>query len=205
MGYRLRDCQSHRTGIILNNVERIMPRPTGPWTVPEQRERAIIDRITSGSIRTLGAYADAALEGGYEESGAIAVSEQKIAEAEKQLADFEALSNQELVRINKAENSARPARRGRSQRDLRRLQSLLAEALAFVPPSAAHQDFANYLVSKLQTEIAEVNIPNASPAVPLPQFIARITARLKEDIARQLVGQETDADIQWVKDLRDSL
>lgn len=186
-----------------------MPRPTGPWKVPEQREREILDAITKGRIRTLDDYASAVLEGGYEDSTTIEVTEQKLADAEQQLAEFLALPNQALALLNNDRNTDRRNRNDvrlkRSTGSRQRLQALLVEAQAFSPPSAAHQDFADYLVSTIETEIAAIEDPDPPIVVPLPQFIARRTAQLEADVSEKRLASETAADVQWVQDLRDSV
>lgn len=186
-----------------------MPRPTGPWKVPERLERWIIDEISDGRIRTLKDFATSVLEGGYEESGAISITEQKLVDSENQLADFLALTNQELAALNNDINTTRRDRNSVSQERAQgvkgRLQSLLVKAQAFTPPSAEHRDFADYLVSKMETAIEAIDIPDTPDNVPLPQFIAQRTAQLEADVAQQLLAGETAADVQWVKDLLNSL
>jgi len=194
-----------------------MPRPLADWPPFESDDliaspRSPINDLISGSTPSFSDYAKAVLASGFPESAGISNRSRALTRAQARLDVFNARSTQEIAQLNNDEHQKLIAdfHKIRDERIAAksRLQSALDDANAFIPPSADHQKFVDFLILQLQDAIAAIELSGPDPPKPTNNaFRVREVARLQFAIDRtvDLVERESAADIQWVKDLKDSL
>lgn len=190
-----------------------MPRPIAAWPPQAAHDESVVDAVGTGRLASFNQYAREVLRQGYPESLGVSLRESQIQEALDALDAFNALSQPEITQVRDEEhdkrvddvrtsNNAVAATKGRHE-------AMLAQAGAFVPPSPAHQVFADFLVNQLTQAVADSPLPRPDPPIGgVAQFKARRQSELQAEIDRlesaaALVASASDN--QWVKDLQSAL